>query len=94
MNQTIHLQVTSPLLAIDARGSKFVVIPAGSIVHTSDDFPGPGFHPVMYDGQDLLAFTRDLRERTERYSPMPLSSDLSQTRELQRFRPCVASAID
>jgi len=30
MNQTIHLQVTSPLLAIDARGSKFVVIPAGS----------------------------------------------------------------
>jgi hypothetical protein len=94
MNQTIHLQVTSPLLAIDARGSKFVVIPAGSIVNTSDHFPGPGFHPVMYDGQDLLAFTRDLRERTEPCSPMSISGDLSQTRELRRLRPCVASAVD
>jgi hypothetical protein len=90
MNQTIHLQVTSPFLAVDARRSKFVVIPAGSIVNTSNDFPGPGFHPVKYDGQDLLAFTRDLRERTEQCSPMPLAGDVSQTGELQQLRPCAS----
>jgi hypothetical protein len=68
MNQTIHLQVISPILTVDAKRSTFVVIPAGSIVNTSGDFPGPGFHPVAYDGQDLLAFTRDIRERTEEVS--------------------------
>jgi hypothetical protein len=88
MNQTIHLQVTSALLAVDAGRSKFVVIPAGSIVNTSDDFPGPGFHSVVYNGQDLLAFTRDIRERTEPCSPMPLSGDGCQTGELQQLRPC------
>jgi hypothetical protein len=55
----------SPLLTVDSKGSKFVVIPAGSVVNTSKDFPGPGFHPVVYNGQNLLAFTRDIRERTE-----------------------------
>ena len=65
MIPTIHLQVLSPILSVDAKRSKFVVIPAGSIVDTSDDFPGPGFHSVVYNGQDLLAFTRDIRERTE-----------------------------
>jgi hypothetical protein len=94
MNETVHLLVMSPLLTVDAKRSKFVVIPAGSIVNTSDDFPGPGFHPVVYDGQNLLAFTRDLRERTEPCSPMPQSGDLSQTRELQQLRPCMASPVD
>jgi len=94
MIRTIHLQVMSPLLTVDARRSRFVVIPAGSIVNTSDDFPGPGFHPVMYDGRDLLAFTRDIRERTEPCSPMLLSGEVSQTPDLQPLRPCVASPVD
>ena len=68
MNETVHLQVTSPLLAVDCKRSTFVVIPTGSIVNTSGDFPGPGFHPVTYNGQDLFAFTRDIRERTEQVS--------------------------
>jgi hypothetical protein len=43
MNQTIHLRVLSHLLTVVARRSKFVAIPAGSIVNTSDDFPGRDF---------------------------------------------------
>ena len=68
MIRTINLQVMSPILSVDAKRSTFVVIPAGSIVNTSDDFPGPGFHPIAFDGQDLLAFTRDIRERAEQVS--------------------------
>ena len=68
MIRIINLQVMSPIVSVEAKGSKFIVIPVGSIVNTSDDFPEPGFHPVMYNGQDLLAFTRDIRERTEQLS--------------------------
>jgi hypothetical protein len=47
----------------------------------------------MYDGQPA-GIHRDLRERTEPCSPMPLSGDVSPTGELHQLRPCVASAVD
>lgn len=94
MNQTIHLLVMSPFLTVDAKRSKFVVIPAGSIVHAFDDFPGPGFHPIVYDGQDLLAFTRDIRERTEPCWPILPSGEVTPNPNLQPLRPCVASPVN
>jgi hypothetical protein len=67
MNQTIHLQVISTLLAVDATAD-FVTIPASSVIETTDDLSEPGFHRVRFDGQELLAFSRDIQERTEQVS--------------------------
>jgi hypothetical protein len=67
MNPTIHLQVISSLLAVDATAD-FVTIPASSVIETTDDLSEPGFHRVRFDGQELLAFSRDIQERTEQVS--------------------------
>jgi hypothetical protein len=67
MIRTIRLKVRSPLLALDATAD-YVTIPEGSVIHTVDDLAEPGFHRVRHDGQDLLAFARDLQERTEQLS--------------------------
>lgn len=42
-----------------------VTIPAGAMIETSDDLTETGLHRVAFDGKDLLAFTRDIRERTQ-----------------------------
>jgi hypothetical protein len=68
MSRVVRLQVLSPLLTVDAKKSEFVMISAGSIIETIDGLTEPGFHRVRYRGQDLLAFTRDIRERTEEVS--------------------------
>jgi hypothetical protein len=67
MNQSIRLQVKSPLLAVDATAC-CVTIPESSVIETTDDVSQPGFHRVRFDGQDLLAFARDIQERTEQLS--------------------------
>jgi len=62
----VHLRVTSEILAVATQPEDpcFVTIPAGSMIDTSGDLAGPGLHHVLFHGQDLLAFTRDIRERT------------------------------
>jgi hypothetical protein len=65
------LRVVSPLLALNAGKSKLVEIPVGSTIDTlvelshTDDLVELGFHRVRYEGQELLAFTKHIRERTE-----------------------------
>jgi hypothetical protein len=68
MPTAVRLHVTLPILAITAQLSKynFVEIPAGSVIDTSGDLSEPGLHPVTFEGQQLLLFTRDIAERTER----------------------------
>jgi hypothetical protein len=66
-NRTIRLRVMSPLLALDAT-AEYVTIPERSVIETTDDLAQPGFHRVRYDGQSLLAFGRDIHERTVRLS--------------------------
>lgn len=67
MANAVRLHVISEILAVPMQVEKhsFITIPAGSVIETSDDLVEPGFRPVMFDGRDLLAFTRDIRERTE-----------------------------
>jgi hypothetical protein len=66
MPSAVRLHVTSEILAVSTRIADpgFIAIPAGSIIETSDDLAEPGFHTVMFNGKDLLAFTRDIHERT------------------------------
>ena len=67
MNQTIHLRVISPLLALDATAD-YVTIPETAMIETTDDLAEPGFHRVRYLGESLLVFTRDIQERTQQIS--------------------------
>ncbi len=61
-----HLQVTSSILAVAAGADHdFVTIPAGAVIVTSDEIVEPGLHRVTFDGRALLAFARDIQERTE-----------------------------
>jgi len=67
MNQTIHLRVTSPLLALAATAD-YVTIPETAVIETSDDLSEPGFRQVRYEDESLLVFARDIQERTQRIS--------------------------
>jgi len=67
MPTAVRLHVTSPILAVTAEHTRhrFVDIPAGSMIEMAFvDFAEPGLRAVTLDGQGLLAFTRDIRERT------------------------------
>jgi len=69
MSTAVRLHVTLPILAItpEHTSHKFVDIPAGSMIEIpSEDLIEPGLRAVSFDGKELLAFTRDIRERTER----------------------------
>ena len=69
MSAAVRLHVTSAILAVAAEHTRhrFVDIPAGSVIEmASVDFAEPGLRAVTFDGQELLAFTRDIRERTVR----------------------------
>ena len=63
----VRLHVTSEILAVATQPTEhhFVTIPVGSMIETRGDFAEPGLHQVAFNGQELLAFTRDIRERTE-----------------------------
>ena len=63
----VRLQVMSEILAVAAQRDEhcFVTIPAGSAIETSDDLAEPGSRHATFDSKDLLAFTRDIRERTQ-----------------------------
>jgi hypothetical protein len=64
-----RLRVTSSFLAVPLTYHRgFITIPAGATIETSDDLVRPGLVEVSFDGKNLLAFTRDIRERTE---PVP-----------------------
>jgi hypothetical protein len=67
MNQTIHLRVMSPLLALAATGD-YVTIPETAVIETTDDLAETGFSRVRYERESLLVFTRDIQERTQRIS--------------------------
>ena len=67
MATAVRLHVTSEILAVSAKNAdhRFVDIPAGSVIETTDDPAEPGFRPVKFSGKDLLAFMRDIQERTQ-----------------------------
>jgi len=67
MTRVIQLRVKSSIVAVPpVQHHGFVTIPAGSIIESLDDLVEPGLHRVRFNGKDLLVFTRDIFERTER----------------------------
>jgi hypothetical protein len=69
MSTGVRLHVTLPILAVTPQHNnhKFVNIPAGSMIERpSEDLKEPGRGAVTFDGPELLAFTRDIAERTQR----------------------------
>src|SRR5215469_3411263 len=71
MGQSVLRRVLSQLLTLSAEPSEFVTIPAESVVDVlvdlsrPDDLVEPGFHRVRWNSQELRAFSRVIRERTE-----------------------------
>jgi hypothetical protein len=68
MVHTDHFQVVSPILTVDAKSSGFVALPAGAVITTTDDLAEPGLHEVRCYDKTLLAFSRDIQERTKELS--------------------------
>ena len=70
MSNLARLRVTDTILAFlpVPPNPDFVEIPIGAVIETTDNFSKRGLHPVTYDGETLLVFTRDIRERTQRAS--------------------------
>lgn len=59
-------RITSPILALTPENSRFVTLDRDTIVELVGNTPDPGLRPVVSNGQPLLAFNRDLEERSER----------------------------
>ena len=66
MSSTSKFRVLSAFAAMeDHRSRRFVTIPAGAVIETSDELHQPGFVHVNLDGNIFLAFKRDIKERTQ-----------------------------
>ena len=68
MASPLVFRVTLPLVAVTQRNPNFLTIPAGAIIETTSDLAEPGLHVVSFRGSDVLAFARDILERSERLS--------------------------
>lgn len=64
-----HVRVLVPFRAgrfdSDRIGSRFVELLPGSVLMTAQERDLPGLMTVLQDGEQLLVFGSDLRERTE-----------------------------
>lgn len=77
MPSELHLHVTSSILAVPAGADHdFVTIPAGAVIETFD-LVEPGLHRITFDGRTLLAFTRDIQQRTEQVGAVAYDRDSS-----------------
>ena len=67
MQDVLSLRVISPFLAMPESNQTpaFFTVPKGAIVETSFDLHRPGLVRIMFQGQPLFAFIRDLRESAE-----------------------------
>ena len=66
MSAPVHLRVVSPLLAMDESSLRaFVTLPVGTLIETVKHLPEHGLVSIRAGDQNLLAFARDLEERTE-----------------------------
>ena len=67
MQSVARYRVCSPFLAVRPSPNKerFVTLPVGAVIETSEDLLEPGLGSVIVNGDNLLAFHRDIVERTE-----------------------------
>jgi hypothetical protein len=68
MQSVASFRIISPILGVHPvhRRGHLVNIPVGAVITTLADLREPGLVAVTFDGEDLLVFTRDIQERTER----------------------------
>lgn len=80
MASAVRMHVTSDIMAVTVQPTipRFVNIPVGSVIETSNDLLQPGLHPVTFEGRELLAFAQDIQERAHA---------VGSTR-LERFKAC------
>lgn len=72
MSSVTLFRVRSPMLVVDKKSAHLEKIQPGAIVALNDEERyGPGLREIKLDGRDLLAFNRDLEERTERLESKP-----------------------
>lgn len=76
-------RVLAPLLTVrkysEARG--FFTVPAGAIVETAGELSSGGLIPIRVFGELLLAFGRDLLERSQALQP-PWTPDACEVQTL------------
>ena len=67
MQPFARFRVVSSFRAVQlsAHKERFVTVPVGAIVETSADLQEPGLVTITLNGNSLLAFHRDILERTE-----------------------------
>lgn len=67
MSSVACFRVISPFMAVQlsAQRERFVTVPVGAIVEASADLQDPGLVTITLNGGSLLAFHRDISERTE-----------------------------
>ena len=67
MSSVARFRVVSPFMAVQssAKRERFVTVPVGAIVETSAVLQDPGLVTITVNGSTLLAFHRDIIERTE-----------------------------
>src|SRR5579883_224561 len=61
-------RITSPILAISSNDHRFVTIPKDDLIQLAGEDTAPGLRPILLRDQRLLAFNRDLEERSEPFS--------------------------
>lgn len=76
MSSVVRYRVVSEFLAVrkcdESKG--FLTVPAGAIVETAGDPQTADMIAIKLDGQLLMAFRCDLRERSEYLADLPESS--------------------
>jgi hypothetical protein len=67
----VQFRVLSPFVVIQPliSGPPFITLPQGSIIETQEEIRSPGLAEIRLNNQPLLAFMRDIEERTEPLQP-------------------------
>jgi hypothetical protein len=69
-------RVHTPIVAMDSRtqrGTRFVTIPAGSLITIEKDVKLFGLLEITCGGEQLEVFTRDIQERSEQLTRKPVA---------------------
>jgi hypothetical protein len=62
----LYFRTVSPFLALtESSKPTYLTIPAGTVIETDDELPWRGLVKIKLPGRSLLAFSRDIQERTE-----------------------------
>jgi hypothetical protein len=75
MQSVARFRVVSSFLAVhlSAQKERFMTVPVGAIIETSEDLQDAGMVTVTMNGAHLLAFHRDIMERAEPIEDRSLS---------------------